>query len=86
VTSRSHARFYIESSGPRRYSQPEKDCEVRLFFKDVLLGVILTLSVTFLGSMALLSGIWFGSLRREAPKLEAKKSDRLSPAELEKIK
>jgi hypothetical protein len=40
--------------------------------------------VTFLGSMALLSGIWFGSLRREPPKLEAKKSDRLSPAELQK--
>jgi hypothetical protein len=59
---------------------------VRLFFKDVLIGIILTLSVTFLSSMALLSGIWFGNLLREPPKLDAKKSDRLSPAELEKIR
>jgi hypothetical protein len=59
---------------------------VRLFFKDVLLGIILTLSVTFLGSMTLLSGIWLGKLLREPAKLDAKKSDRLSPAELERIK
>jgi hypothetical protein len=53
---------------------------VRLFFHDFFIALVLTL---LLGGAALWGGIWIGRLFEEPRKLEAKKSETLSAAELQ---
>ena len=53
---------------------------MRLFFHDFLIALVLTL---LLGGAALWGGIWIGRLFEEPRKLEAKKSETLSAAELQ---
>ena len=53
---------------------------MRLFFHDFLIALVLTL---LLGGAVLWGGIWIGRMFEESRKLEAKKSETLSPAELQ---
>lgn len=53
---------------------------MRLFFHDFFIALVLTL---LLGGAALWGGIWIGRLFEEPRKLEAKKSETLSAAELQ---
>jgi hypothetical protein len=53
---------------------------MRLFFHDFFIALVLTL---LLGGAALWGGIWNGRLFEEPRKLEAKKSETLSAAELQ---
>jgi hypothetical protein len=84
VTSRDYAfldREFRPQDNPSIRSL-KTTAKVRLFFKEVLIG---TLSDLF-GLYGAVERNLVGKSAPRPPKLDAKKSGRLSPAELEKIK